>query len=58
MEKGIKFESTGWNFTHSMAGIANGKDAVTAQKYDDRINAEKFSSFDHENFVTVFLKKC
>ena len=39
-----------------MAAIAYGKGIIKAEQYQCRINAEKFSSFIHEHFASMFKK--
>ena len=51
--KGIH-EGTGKNVAHFIAAIAYGKGLIAAEQYHGRTNAEKFSSFVHENFASMF----
>ena len=39
-----------------MAAIAYGKGVIAAEQYHGRINAEKFSSFVHDHFASMFKK--
>ena len=49
-------EGTGGSVAQSMAAIAYGKGVIAAEQYHGRINAEKFSSFVHDHFASMFKK--
>ena len=50
-------EGTGGTVAHFMAAIAYGKGVIAAEQCHGRINAEKFSSFVHEHFASMFKKR-
>ena len=47
-------EGTGGTVAHFMAGWAYGKGVTAAEQYHGRKNTEKFSSFVHEHFASMF----
>ena len=49
-------EGTGGNIAHFMAATAYGKGVIAAEQYHVKANIEKFSSFVHEHFVSMFKK--
>ena len=52
-----RHEGTGGSVTRFMAAIAYEQGVIGAEQYFGRINADTYSSFNHEHFASMF-KNC